>query len=180
MNSVPKSYEVLDREPQIPSSCYVAPSADLIGDVTVGEESSIWFQCVLRADINRITIGSHTNIQDGTVIHVSDRYETVVGDRVTVGHKAMLHACRIEDEVLIGMGAIVMDGAVVGARSIVGAGALVTPRMQIPPGSLVLGSPAVVKRELSSEEQDKIKIWAERYVATTQEYLDRERRKNQG
>ena len=171
MNPVPNSYEFLEREPSIASSCYVAPSADIIGDVTVGEESSVWFQCVLRGDINRITIGAHTNIQDGTVVHVADRYEAVVGDWVTVGHRATLHACTVEDEVLIGMGATVMDGAVIGKRSIVGAGALVTPHTEIPPGSLVLGSPAVVRRELSGEEQAKIKVWAQRYVATRAEFL---------
>lgn len=173
MDPVPRSYEFLNREPRVPGSCYVAPSADLIGDVTLGEESSVWFQCVLRGDINRITIGAHTNIQDGTVIHVADRYEAVVGDWVTVGHRATLHACTVEDEVLIGMGATVMDGAVIRRRSIVGAGALVTPHTEIPPGSLVLGSPAVVRRELAVDEQEKIKVWAQRYVATRAEFLKR-------
>lgn len=174
MNPVPKSYEFLDREPRIHESCFVADSADVLGDVTIGEESSVWYQCVIRGDINRIKIGAHTNIQDATVIHVADRYGADVGNWVTVGHKALLHACKVEDEVLIGMGAIVMDGAVIGARSIVGAGALVTPGTEIPSGSLVLGSPAKVKRELSEEEQLKIKVWAQRYVATTKEYQKRQ------
>ena len=173
MNSVPKSYEHLDREPQIEESCFVAASADVLGDVTIGEGSSVWYQCVIRGDINRIVIGAHTNIQDATVIHVADRYETAVGDWVTVGHRALLHACTVEDEVLIGMGAIVMDGAVVGARSIVGAGSLVTHGTEIPPGSLVLGSPAKIKRELNPDEQAKIKVWAQRYVTRAKEYIAR-------
>ena len=173
MNPVPKSYEFLDRQPRIPDDCFVAPSADVLGDVSLGEQSSVWFQCVIRGDINRITIGSFTNIQDASVIHVADRYPAVIGDWVTVGHKALLHACTVEDEVLIGMGAVVMDGAVIGARSIVGAGALVTPGTEVPPGSLVLGSPARVRRALDEEEQAKIKIWAQRYVATSREYLRR-------
>ena len=170
---VPKNYEFLDREPNIHPSCFIAKSADVMGDVTIGEESSVWFQCVLRGDINRIEIGARTNIQDGTVIHLADKFGTFVGDWVTVGHKALLHACTVEDEVLIGMGAIVMDGAVVGSRSIVGAGALVTPGTEIPPGSLVLGSPAKVKRTLDPDEQAKIRVWAQRYVATSREYLKR-------
>lgn len=173
MSPVPKSYEFLDREPRIHESCFVAASADIIGDVEIGENSSVWHQCVLRGDINRIVIGANTNIQDGTVVHLADRFGTAVGDWVTVGHKALLHACVIEDEVLVGMGAIVMDGAVVGARSIVGAGALITAGTQIPPGSLVLGAPATVKRQLSAQEQAKIKVWAQRYVATSREYLKR-------
>ena len=173
MDIVPNSYDFLDREPQIHSSAFIARDAVLLGDVTVGKNSSVWYQCVLRGDINSIKIGNHTNIQDGTVVHLADRFGTEVGDWVTVGHKALLHACTVEDEVLIGMGAIVMDGAVIGARSIVGAGALVTPGTEIPSGSLVLGSPAKVRRKLTEAEQGEIKVWAQRYVATSREYLKR-------
>jgi carbonic anhydrase/acetyltransferase-like protein (isoleucine patch superfamily) len=158
----------------VPASAFVAASADLLGDVTVGENSSIWYQCVLRGDINRIQIGANSNVQDGTVVHVADRFGTVVGDWVTVGHRALLHACTVEDEVLIGMGAIVMDGAVIGKRSIVGAGTVVTGGTKIPPGSLVLGAPGKVVRTLREAEQEDIRVWALRYVATVSEYLKRD------
>ncbi len=174
MDLRPQSYAFLDRSPQVPASAFVAASADLLGDVTVGENSSIWYQCVLRGDINRIQIGANSNVQDGTVVHVADRFGTVVGDWVTVGHRALLHACTVEDEVLIGMGAIVMDGAVIGKRSIVGAGTVVTGGTKIPPGSLVLGAPGKVVRTLREAEQEDIRVWALRYVATVSEYLKRD------
>ena len=117
--------EFLEREPSIHPSAFIAPSADIIGDVTIGEESSIWYGCVLRADINRIEIGERSNLQDGSVVHLSDRFGVSVGDDVTIGHKALIHACTVGDGALIGMGAILMDGAVIGASSIVGAGSLV-------------------------------------------------------
>lgn len=176
MESVPRSYDAFEKTPILGRGVYVAPSANLIGDVKIGEESSVWFQCVLRADINTIEIGQRTNLQDGTVIHVADRFGVKVGDWVTVGHRAILHACTVEDEVLVGMGAIVLDGAVIGRGSIVGAGALVTAGTEIPPGSMVVGAPARILRSLSSDEQARIRVWAERYVATTREYLKRERK----
>jgi carbonic anhydrase/acetyltransferase-like protein (isoleucine patch superfamily) len=145
-----------------------------VGDVILGENSSVWYQCVLRGDINSIRIGSNSNLQDGTIVHVADRFGTVVGDWVTVGHRALLHACTVEDEVLIGMGAIVMDGAVIGRRSIVGAGAVVTGGTIVPPGSLVLGAPGRVTRVLSESEQEDLRNWALRYVATVREYLKRD------
>ena len=163
----------LDGVPTIHPTAFVAPSANLIGDVTLGEESSVWYQAVLRGDINRIVIGPRSNVQDGALVHLADDYGTVVGELVTVGHKAILHACTIDDEVLVGMGAIVLDGAVIGARSIIGAGALVTGGKEIPPGSLVLGSPAKVVRALSLEEQAGIKVWAEKYVALSRAYRER-------
>ena len=173
MHPRPQSYEFLDRSPRVAASAFVAQSADVIGDVEIGENASVWYQCVLRGDINRIAIGANSNVQDGTVIHVADRSGTVVGEWVTVGHRALLHACTIEDEVLIGMGAIVMDGAVVGSRSIVGAGAVVTGGTIVPPGSWVLGAPAKVTRTLTEAEQESIRVWAVRYVATVSEYLQR-------
>ncbi|MDR3402416.1 MAG: gamma carbonic anhydrase family protein [Chthoniobacter sp.] len=163
----------LDVSPQIHPAAFVAPGADIIGDVTLAEESSVWFQTVLRGDINRIVIGPRSNVQDGAVVHLADDYGTYVGELVTVGHKAILHACTVADEVLVGMGAIVLDGAEIGARSIIGAGALVTGGKKIPPGSLVLGSPAKVVRTLSLEEQAGIRVWAEKYVALSRAYRER-------
>ncbi len=161
----------LNQRPDVHSSAFIAKSADLIGAVTVGEEASIWYSSVLRADINSIRIGARSNIQDGCVVHLESDLGTHVGEYVTVGHKAILHACTIDDEVLVGMGAIVMDGAEIGSRSIIGAGALITMGTKVPPGSLVLGSPARVVRTLSSEEQGSIKGWAENYVLLSRRYL---------
>lgn len=158
--------------PDIHPKAFLAPGAVVVGDVVIGDASSVWYQCVLRADIQRITIGSGTNIQDGTVIHLSSDLGTIVGDRVTVGHRALLHACEIEDEVLVGMGAIVMDGASVGTQSIVAAGALIPKGMRIPPGSLVMGSPGRIVRELNAEERDSIRLWAEKYIRVAEEHRD--------
>ena len=163
----------LGSNPQIHSSAFVAGNATVIGDVQLGEESSVWYQCVLRADINRIVIGRGSNIQDGAVVHLADEFGVEVGEYVTVGHKAILHACTIGDEVLVGMNAVVLDGAEIGARSIIGAGALVTGGKKFPPGSLILGSPAKVVRELSVEDQAGIRVWADRYVQLSREYLRR-------
>lgn len=166
----------LDLPPLVHPTAFVAPGADLIGAVSLGEESSVWFQCVLRADLNRIVVGPRSNIQDGAVIHLADDLGTFVGELSTVGHKAILHACTIGDEVLVGMGAIVLDGAEIGARSIIGAGALVTGGKKFPPGSLILGSPAKLVRTLSLEEQSGIKAWAEKYVALSRLYRERQAR----
>lgn len=173
MDPRPRSYACLDRSVRVPASAFVAASADLLGEVSLGENSSVWYQCVLRGDINAIRIGANTNLQDGTIVHVADRFGTVVGDWVTVGHRALLHACTVGDEVLVGMGAIIMDGAVIGSRSIVGAGAVVTGGTVVPPGSLVLGAPGKVVRTLGETEQAEIRNWALRYVATVSEYLKR-------
>jgi len=161
----------LKKTPVIHPSAFVAPGAAIIGDVTLEEESSVWYQCAIRADINRIRIGPRSNIQDGCVLHLADDFGVEVGELVTVGHKAVLHACTIGDEVLVGMGAIILDGAEIGARSIIGAGALVTGNRKIPPGSLVLGSPAKVIRPLDREEQASIAPWATKYVALSRHYL---------
>lgn len=154
----------LSQEPRIPDSAYVASGATIIGDVTLGEESSVWPACVLRGDINSIAIGDRTNLQDGTIIHLADDYGVFIGNDVTVGHGAIIHACHIEDECLIGMRATVMDGARIGSNSIVGAGSLVTAKTVVPPGSLAVGIPAKVVRTLSEEEQSKIKYWASKYT----------------
>ena len=163
----------LDTPPTIHASAFVASGAVVIGDVTLAEESSVWFQAVLRGDINRIVIGPRSNVQDGAVVHLADDYGAFVGELVTVGHKAVLHACTIDDEVLVGMGAIILDGAEIGARSIIGAGALVTGGTKIPAGSLVLGSPAKVVRTLSLDDQAGIKVWAEKYVALSRAFRER-------
>ena len=163
----------LDGSPRIHPTAFTAANATIIGDVTLGEESSVWFQCALRGDINRIVIGPRSNIQDGAVVHLSDAFGTEVGELVTVGHKAILHACKIADEVLVGMGAIVLDGAEIGARSIIGAGAIVTGGKVFPPGSLILGAPAKVVRTLTLEEQAGIRVWADRYVTLSREYIAR-------
>lgn len=160
----------LSRKPDIDPTVFIAPGAAVMGDVVLGPLSSVWYQCVLRADIQRIEIGEGSNIQDATIIHLASDIGTVVGDYVTVGHRAILHACTVGDEVLVGMGAIVMDGAVIGSRSIVGAGALVPQGMEVPPGSLVLGSPGRVVRTLEPEEQSGIRHWAEKYVKIAREH----------
>ncbi|SRR5581483_267483 len=159
------------RTPAVHPSAFVAPGAALIGDVTIGEQASVWFHTTIRADINSITIGPRSNIQDGSVIHLADDFGTVVGELVTVGHRAILHACTVDNEVLVGMGAILLDGVEVGARSIIGANALVTQHTQIPPGSLVLGSPAKVVRQLDLEEQRWLASWAQKYVELSRRYL---------
>jgi carbonic anhydrase/acetyltransferase-like protein (isoleucine patch superfamily) len=172
---IPSSWRppFLDVTPTIHHSAFVAPGAVVVGDVTLGEESSVWYQSVLRADINRIVIGPRSNIQDGCVVHLADDFGVNLGELVTVGHKAILHACTIADEVLIGMGAIVLDGAEIGARSIIGAGALVTGGKKIPPGSLVLGSPGKVVRTLTLDEQAAVRTWADKYVAVSRAFLER-------
>ena len=159
--------------PNIHPSAFVAASADVIGRVTLHEETSIWHHATLRGDINEIVIGPHSNIQDNAVVHLADDFGCYVGEFVTVGHSAILHACTVKDECLIGMGAIVLDGAVIGERSIIGAGALVTGGTIIPPGSLVLGSPGRAVKTLSLDEQKKIKYWAEKYVRGSRMYLER-------
>ena len=136
----------LQRRPQLGTGVFIAPSADVLGDVTLGDDSSVWYQAVLRGDINRILVGPRSNIQDGAVVHLADDFPAVIGELVTIGHKAIVHACTIHDEVLVGMGAIILDGAEIGARSIIGAGTLVTGGTKIPPGSLVVGSPGRVRR----------------------------------
>lgn len=161
------------REPDIHPSAFVAPGAVVIGDVILGENASVWFHATLRGDINAIRIGAGSNIQDGSVIHLADDFPTIVGEYVTCGHKAILHACTIGDEVLVGMGAILLDGVEVGARSIIGANALVTQHTKIPPGSLVLGSPAKVVKQLDLEDQRALKSWAEKYVQLSRIYKAR-------
>lgn len=160
--------------PKIPESAFVAASADLVGRVSLGEESSIWYNTTLRGDINEIVIGPRSNVQDNAVIHLADNFGCYVGELVTVGHSAILHACQVKDEVLVGMGACVLDGAVVGPRSIIGANSLVTGGTIIPEGSLVLGSPARVVKTLDLKDQQEIKSWAEKYVRNSRIFKERD------
>jgi carbonic anhydrase/acetyltransferase-like protein (isoleucine patch superfamily) len=159
--------------PRTDSSSYIVESALVIGDVTIGAESSIWFNAVIRGDVNYIKIGKRTNIQDGCVLHVArEKYPLIIGDEVTVGHNATLHACTIESRCLIGMGATVMDGSNIGENCIIGAGSLVTPNTVIEPGNMVMGSPAKVKRILTGNEIHSIIKSASHYVNDIKSYLD--------
>jgi carbonic anhydrase/acetyltransferase-like protein (isoleucine patch superfamily) len=157
--------------PRLADGVFVAPSADVIGDVVIGERSTIWYGAVLRGDVESIRVGADTSIQDNTVIHVdSSGFATVVGDRVTVGHSVVLHGCAVGDDALIGIGAIVLNGAEVGQGAMIGAGSLVTPGTKVPPGMLALGSPARVKRPLTEEEKRHIRLGVERYVKLGREH----------
>lgn len=160
-------------EPQIHDSAFIASSADLIGRVSIGEEASVWYNTTLRGDINEIAVGPKSNVQDNACVHLADDYGAHIGELVTIGHSAIIHACTIKDEVLVGMGACILDGAVIGERSIIGAQTLVTGGMEIPPGSLVLGSPGKVVKTLSLDDQRDIKKWAEKYVRVSREFLAR-------
>jgi carbonic anhydrase/acetyltransferase-like protein (isoleucine patch superfamily) len=154
----------LRKQPRLGKGVYIASGAVVLGDVALGDFSSVWYNAVLRGDINKIRVGHHTNIQDNAVLHLADDFPCVLGNFVTVGHSAVVHACTIRDEVLVGMGAVILDGAVIGKQSIIGAKALVTQHTRIPPGSLVLGAPAKVVRALTPKERAGLKSWAEKYV----------------
>ncbi|MEA3353612.1 MAG: gamma carbonic anhydrase family protein [Campylobacterota bacterium] len=164
--------------PKVKKSAWIAPSADVIGNVKIGKDSSIWFGVVIRGDVHKIRIGKRTSIQDLSMIHVthykkedmSDGYPTIIGDDVTVGHKVMLHGCTIEDGCLIGMNATILDGAVIGKGSIVGAHSLVTSNKVFPPNSLIMGSPAKVVKTLTKKESDNLIEHAARYVKFKEQY----------
>ena len=158
--------------PQVAAGAYVDVSAQVIGDVAIGQESSVWMNCVVRGDVNAIRIGRRTNVQDGTVVHVMrGTHRTTIGDGVTIGHAAIVHGCTIDDRVLIGMGAIVLNGVEVGSDSIVAAGTLLTEGLRVPPRSLVMGSPGRVRRALTDEEVVSIGRYADNYVAYRLDYL---------
>jgi carbonic anhydrase/acetyltransferase-like protein (isoleucine patch superfamily) len=154
----------LRKPPSLGRNVYIAKGAVVVGDVALGDHSSVWYNAVLRGDINRIVVGHHSNIQDNAVLHLADEFACLVGNYVTVGHSAIVHACTVGDEVLVGMGTTIMDGAVIGQQCIIGAGALLTQGMQVPPGSLVLGAPAKVSRALTPSERGQLKAMAEKYV----------------
>ena len=155
----------LRQPPRLGQGVYLARGAVVVGDVTLGDHSSVWYNAVLRGDIHRIVVGHHSNIQDNAVLHLADEHPCLVGDHVTIGHSAVVHACTVGDEVLVGMGAVILDGAVIGEQSLIGARALVTQNTVIPPGSLVLGAPARVVSALSPEERQRLKAWALKYSA---------------
>jgi carbonic anhydrase/acetyltransferase-like protein (isoleucine patch superfamily) len=163
-----------DKTPTVHPSAYIDESAQIIGDVEIGEESSVWMNCVVRGDVNIIRIGRRTNLQDGTIVHVMrGTHPTRLGEEVTVGHGAILHGCTIGERCLIGMGAILLNGVTVGHDSIVAAGSLVPEETKIPPRSLVMGAPAKVRRELTDAEVASIRDYAERYVGYRVEYMSK-------
>lgn len=154
----------LRKPPTLGRNAYVATGAAVIGDVTLGEHASVWYNAVVRGDINYIRIGTGTNMQDNAVLHLADDYPCILGDYVTVGHSAIVHACTVGNETLIGMGAVILDGAEIGEQCLIGAKSLVTQQAKIPAGSLVLGSPGRVVKQLTSDERAALKGWAEKYV----------------
>jgi len=172
------TYPFKQWEPITGENCWIAKSADVIGNVTMGENCAVWFGCVVRGDVHRIEIGDRTNIQDLSMIHVthykkpdmSDGHPTIVGSDVTIGHRVMLHGCTIGDACLIGMSATILDGAVIGSESIVGAGALVTKNKVFPPRSLIMGSPAKAVRTLTDDEVKELYASAQRYVAFKEDF----------
>ncbi len=169
MSSLVAAYE--GKQPRIAASVFLAEGTVVVGDVEIGERSSLWFGTVVRGDVNHVRIGARTNVQDMSVVHVtSGTHPTVIGDDVTVGHRAVLHGCTINDRCLVGIGAIVLDGAVVGPDAMVGAGALVPPGMVVPPGTLVLGAPAKVKRPLTPDELGHLRASAAHYAGYAARY----------
>jgi carbonic anhydrase/acetyltransferase-like protein (isoleucine patch superfamily) len=162
-------------KPKVLNHVFIASSADVIGNVTIGKESSIWYQCVLRGDINSITIGEFTNIQDHTVIHLSANHGTQIGDHVTIGHGSIIHGCTIEDYVVVGMGSCILDGATISKNSIVGARSLVTKNKTFEEGMLIMGSPAKAVRKLTNEELKSIRHSALNYVQVANEYYEEEK-----
>lgn len=160
-----------EHTPRVHPSCFIEDSAQVIGNVEVGEDSSVWFNSVLRGDVNAIRIGQRTNIQDLTMVHVtSNRFTTSIGDDVTVGHHVVLHGCQVGHRVLVGMGAILMDDVEVGDDCIIGAGTLLTPGTKVPPGSLVVGSPGKVKRPITDAERAFLLESARHYVRNAAEH----------
>lgn len=154
----------LRARPKLGAGVYIAKTAVVLGDVRLGDHASVWYNATVRGDINYIEIGHHSNIQDNAVLHLADEFPCIVGSYVTVGHSAIVHACTVGNEVLIGMGATILDGAVVEDQCLIGANALVTQGTKIPAGSMVMGSPARVVRALKPEEREKLKYWADKYV----------------
>ena len=159
--------------PRIAESAYIDPSAQVIGDVVIGERSSVWPNVAIRGDVNYIRIGDETSIQDNSVLHVDhDKYPCIVGNQVTVGHRVVLHGCEVQDNALIGIGAVVLNGAKIGAGAVVAAGALVPEGMEIPAKMLAMGTPAKIRREVTPEEQDRFHKNCRNYVAITAIYKD--------
>lgn len=170
----------LGRDPQTSSAAFVADNASLMGDVQLARDSSVFYGCVLRGDIESIIIGEGSNVQDGTVIHLADNLPAVVGAHTTIGHVAMVHACRIGDECLIGMRSVVLDGAEIGDQCIIAAGSVVTPRARIPSGSMVMGMPGKVVRKLDAEERAGLRAWAEKYVFVARAHAAKQEKSRPG
>jgi carbonic anhydrase/acetyltransferase-like protein (isoleucine patch superfamily) len=161
----------LGKHPRLAPGAWVAPSADVIGDVEIGEDSSVWYGCVVRGDVYPIRIGARTNVQDHCVLHVThDKYSTVLHDDVTIGHRVVLHGCTVESGALVGIGAIVLDQAVIGVGALVGAGALVTPGTKVPPGMVAMGAPARIVREVTDAEREWMRESAQIYVRLAREH----------
>ena len=159
-------------KPEIAEGVFIAPSADVIGKVVFAENVNIWYQCVARGDVNYIRVGKNTNVQDLTMLHVTKDFALTIGENVSIGHSVTLHGCTIEDSCLIGMGAIIMDGAFIGSNSVVAGGSVVPPGKKYPPNSMIMGNPAVVKRELTPEERLAYGNHYKAYVTYKEEYLD--------
>jgi len=155
----------LNRQPDTAAAAFVADDASLMGDVRLAKDSSVFYGCVLRGDIESIIIGEGSNVQDGSVIHLADDLPAIVGAYTTIGHLAMVHACRIGDECLIGMRSVVLDGAEIGDQCLIAAGSVVTPRTKIPAGSMVMGMPGKVVRQLTPDERAGLRAWADKYVS---------------
>jgi len=169
--NVIRSYKGIS--PTIPGSCYIDESAQIIGDVVLGENASVWMNAVVRGDVHEIRIGAHSNIQDCSVLHgMKEQYGVYVGEYVTVGHNVTLHGCRVEDRCLIGMGSIILNGAVIGAGSIIGAGTLIPEKTIVDPGSLWVGSPGKFRRKLDEKDQASIMRYANNYLGYKDAYLD--------
>jgi carbonic anhydrase/acetyltransferase-like protein (isoleucine patch superfamily) len=158
--------------PKIEPSAFIAPGAVVIGNVTIGEESSVWFQTTVRGDIAPITVGARCSVQDGTVIHVNEDAPVLIGDDVTIGHGALIHGTTIGNRVLVGMGAIVLSYSTIGANAVIAAGALIAERVDVPEGGVMVGLPAKQREQLESEQQDRVAAIPARYVGVRQEYLD--------
>jgi carbonic anhydrase/acetyltransferase-like protein (isoleucine patch superfamily) len=161
------------RSPVIDPTAFVAPGADVLGDVRVAAEASVWYHCVLRGDIGPITVGARTNIQDLTVVHVDEGFPCTVGAGVGVGHRCILHGCTVEDDCLIGMGSVLLNGVHVGRGSVIGAGAVVPEGMTIPPGSLVMGVPARVRRPVDDALRSRVRLTVEHYVRLARLHAER-------
>ena len=157
-----------DTFPNSHPSAFIAPGAMIIGDVTIGEESSVWFNCVLRGDLERIEVGVRTNIQDGTVVHLDPGFPCLIGDDVTIGHGAIVHGCTVGDGAMISMGAVILTGAKIGERAIVAAGAVVREGQEIPPDTLAMGIPAQVRREVTAADLERVRLGREDYVVRGQ------------
>jgi carbonic anhydrase/acetyltransferase-like protein (isoleucine patch superfamily) len=158
--------------PTIPASCYVDPSAQIVGDVVLGEHASVWMNAVLRGDVHAIRVGAHSNVQDCSVLHgMKEQYGVSVGEYVTVGHSVTLHGCVVEDRCLIGMGSIILNGARIGAGSIIAAGTLIPEKTIVEPGSLWMGSPGKFRRQLNERDQESILRYARNYLAYKESYI---------